>query len=154
MLATSDTGVTVPGRNTIGMQAGTPSALHISKRRETNHNQDCITKSSRTINIHASCTRWVTTTVTQQWLYEVSKYYKHRSLTWHSPINGSKVMLLDIARTNGLGSLEHNGDVLFHRFQAATWEPQATRQCRCPYRTHLWWSTYFAAKSSKLSTRT
>jgi hypothetical protein len=27
-----------------------PLTLHISKRRETNHNQDCITKSSRTLN--------------------------------------------------------------------------------------------------------
>jgi hypothetical protein len=44
-------GLPVPGRNTIGRQAGIkPSALHISKRRETNHNQDCITESLRILN--------------------------------------------------------------------------------------------------------
>jgi hypothetical protein len=44
-------GLPVPGRNTIGRQAGIkPLALHISKRREPNHNQDCITESSRALN--------------------------------------------------------------------------------------------------------
>jgi hypothetical protein len=44
-------GLPVQGQNAIGRQAGIkPSALHISKRRETNHNQDCITESSRILN--------------------------------------------------------------------------------------------------------
>jgi hypothetical protein len=43
-------GLPIPGRNTIGRQAGTPSSLHISKRHETIHNQDRITESLRTLN--------------------------------------------------------------------------------------------------------
>jgi hypothetical protein len=52
-------------------------------------------------------------------------------MTCQSSINESEVMLLGIARPNGLRGLEHNGDVPIHRFQAVAWEPQATRRCQC-----------------------
>ena len=53
----------------------------------------------------------------------------------------------------GLRGQEHNGDVPAHRFQAATWEPQATRRCR-PRNHHLLEQLRLKQKHAKLSTGT
>ena len=53
----------------------------------------------------------------------------------------------------GLKGQEHNDDVPAHRFQAATWEPQATRR-GLPRNHHLLEQLRLKQKHAKLSTGT
>jgi hypothetical protein len=111
-------GLPVPGQNTIGRQVGIkPLTLHISKRRETNHNQDCITESSKALNPSRALyiyTRimhemgnhsWYTIVTLRLKGNTASSYqskdpndYKQRSLTQYYITQRKEVMLLDIAR--------------------------------------------------------
>jgi hypothetical protein len=88
-------GLPVPDRNIIGRQAGIkPSALHISKRCETNYNQDCITKSSRALN--PSRALYIHTRI----MHEMGNHSWYTTVTLQ--LKGNTTMLLQEQRSKGL----------------------------------------------------
>jgi hypothetical protein len=88
-------GLPVPGRNTIGRQARIkPSALQISKHRETNHNQDCITESLRASN--PSRALYIRTRI----MHEIGNQSWYTTVTL--PLKGNIVKLLPKQRSKGL----------------------------------------------------
>jgi hypothetical protein len=162
-------GLPVPGRNTIGRHAGIkPSALHMSKRRETNHNQDCITEISRALN--PSCALYIYTRImhemvtivgTQQWLYDsrdnTSKLLpEQRSKglqeevtdpTFNQTTEGGYAIRRS-KDNNALRSQKHNSDNPFRSPKLLFGNPKLLVDVDLRMENHLHCGTYIAAKIS------